>query len=116
MQSRQDSLAIAGPSDAQGVAELEQQRRRVAALRQHSFFQLRVHLRRGRNLVAMDKGGTSDPYVKFKAAGRLLHKSRTIQRDLNPVWDETFTLPIEDPFAPVYLKVSSLLISTTTTS
>lgn len=35
----------------------EKKRRRESALRQHSFFQLRLHLRRGRNLVARDKTG-----------------------------------------------------------
>nr|CAD7452289.1 unnamed protein product [Timema tahoe] len=49
--------------------------------------------------------GTSDPYVKFKVGGRLLYKSRTIYRDLNPVWEETFTIPVEDPFMPVHIKV-----------
>lgn len=49
--------------------------------------------------------GTSDPYVKFKISGRLLYKSKTVYRDLNPSWDETFTLPIEDPFEPVQCKV-----------
>ena len=49
--------------------------------------------------------GTSDPYVKFKIGGRLLYKSKTIYRELNPVWDESFTLPIEDPFMPVHIKV-----------
>lgn len=53
----------------------------------------------------MDKNGTSDPYVKFKMNGRLLYKSRTVHRDLNPKWDETFVLPIEDPFQPVCIKV-----------
>lgn len=80
-------------------------RKRESSLRQHSFFQLRVHLRRGVDLVARDKGGTSDPYVKFKVGGRLLYKSKTIYRELNPVWDESFTLPIEDPFMPVHIKV-----------
>ena len=50
--------------------------------------------------------GLSDPYVKFKVSGKLLYKSKIIYRDLNPVWDETFTLPIEDPFVPVQIKVS----------
>lgn len=50
--------------------------------------------------------GFSDPYVKFKIAGRLMYKSKTVYRDLNPVWDETFTLPIEDPFEPVLCKVT----------
>ncbi|KAK4885660.1 hypothetical protein RN001_001931 [Aquatica leii] len=80
-------------------------RRRETALRQHSFFQLRVHLRKGQGLVAMDKNGTSDPYVKFKCGGRLIYKSKTVYRDLNPVWDESFTTPIEDPFIPIQIKV-----------
>ncbi|CAB3370492.1 Hypothetical predicted protein [Cloeon dipterum] len=83
----------------------EDQRRRETCLRQHSFFQLRVHLKRGKDLVAKDTGGTSDPYVKFKIGGRMLYKSKTIYRNLNPVWDEVFTLPIEDPFLPVHIKV-----------
>lgn len=83
----------------------EQQRRREAQLRQHSFFQLRVHLISGSDLVAMDKNGTSDPYVKFKLNGRMLHKSKTVHRDLNPVWDETFVVPVEDPFQPINVKV-----------
>lgn len=49
--------------------------------------------------------GTSDPYVKFKLNGRLLHKSKTVHRDLNPVWDETFVVPIEDPFQSIHIKV-----------
>ncbi|KAF7989203.1 hypothetical protein HCN44_007733 [Aphidius gifuensis] len=73
----------------------EAARHRELALRQHAFFQLHLHLRRGTNLVAMDRCGASDPYVKIKCAGRLLHKSRTVQRELNPVWDEIITLPIE---------------------
>ncbi|KAI8423758.1 hypothetical protein MSG28_012782 [Choristoneura fumiferana] len=85
----------------------ESQRHREQQLRQYSFFQLRVHLKRGQNLVAMDKNGTSDPYVKFKVGGRLLHKSKIVYRDLNPVWDECFTVPIEDPFTPVQIKAAS---------
>ncbi|XP_065220032.1 multiple C2 and transmembrane domain-containing protein isoform X2 [Planococcus citri] len=78
---------------------------RETALRQYSFFQLRIHLKCGRNLIAKDKSGTSDPYVKFKINGKLVYKSKTIYRDLNPLWDESFTLPIEDPFLPVQIKV-----------
>ncbi|XP_037928504.1 multiple C2 and transmembrane domain-containing protein-like isoform X1 [Teleopsis dalmanni] len=80
-------------------------RKKEAQLRQYVFFQLRVHLKSGNDLVAMDKNGLSDPYVKFKVGGRLLHKSRTIHRDLNPIWDEVFTVPIEDPFQSIIVKV-----------
>ncbi|XP_051162976.1 multiple C2 and transmembrane domain-containing protein isoform X1 [Leptopilina boulardi] len=83
----------------------EQTRRRELALRQHAFFQLRLHIKRGANLVAMDRCGASDPYVKIKSAGRLLHKTRTVHRDLNPTWDESITLPIEDPFQTINIKV-----------
>ncbi|XP_016839970.1 multiple C2 and transmembrane domain-containing protein isoform X2 [Nasonia vitripennis] len=88
-----------------GILQDESARRRELALRQHAFFQLRLHIRRGANLVAMDRCGASDPYVKIKCSGRLLHKSRTVHRELNPVWDESVTLPIEDPFQPLNFKV-----------
>ncbi|XP_014246245.1 multiple C2 and transmembrane domain-containing protein isoform X2 [Cimex lectularius] len=91
--------------DPSVIAADESKRRRESALRQHSFFQLRVYLKRGKDLIARDKSGTSDPYVKFKVQGRLLFKSKIIYRDLNPVWDENFVIPIEDPFIPVHLKV-----------
>lgn len=128
----------------------EQQRKREATLRQHVFFQLRIHLISGHDLKPMDKNGlcfnykpyslysfqmvvegtlikeivhtplfisphnknyacacvgTSDPYVKFKLNGRLLYKSKTVHKDLNPVWDETFIVPIEDPFQSIQIKV-----------
>ncbi|XP_045134020.1 multiple C2 and transmembrane domain-containing protein-like isoform X3 [Portunus trituberculatus] len=78
---------------------------RQRALRQHSFFQLHIHLKRGQDLVARDACGTSDPYVKFKVAGKLAYKSKTVYKDLNPTWDESFTVGIEDPFEPVSVKV-----------
>ncbi|XP_062532774.1 multiple C2 and transmembrane domain-containing protein isoform X1 [Bombyx mori] len=97
------------PPELMQLEQDETQRLREQHLRQYAFFQLRVHLKRGQNLLAMDKNGllsgTSDPYVKFKAGGRLLHKSRIVYRDLNPVWDECFTVPVEDPFQPVQIKV-----------
>jgi Ca2+-dependent lipid-binding protein len=53
----------------------------------------------------MDKSGTSDPYVKFKQGGRLLFKSKIVHKELNPTFDETFSVPIEDPFQPINIKV-----------
>lgn len=87
------------------LQEEDKKRKRESQLRKYVFFQLRIHLKCGTNLVAMDKNGLSDPYVKFKIGGRLIHKSKTIHRELNPIWDEVFVTPIEDPFLPINIKV-----------
>uniref|UniRef100_A0A4W3H6Z8 Multiple C2 and transmembrane domain containing 2 n=2 Tax=Callorhinchus milii TaxID=7868 RepID=A0A4W3H6Z8_CALMI len=49
--------------------------------------------------------GTSDPYVKFKLAGKTLFKSRIIYKNLNPRWDETFTVPVRNLNQKLYIKV-----------
>ena len=49
--------------------------------------------------------GTSDPYVKFKINGKQCYKSRIVYKNLNPKWDETFCVPIEDPYTPMHVKV-----------
>lgn len=40
--------------------------------------------------------GSSDPYVKFKWRQKLVYKSNTIFKNLNPNWDEKFSLLIDD--------------------
>ncbi|KAF0292523.1 Multiple C2 and transmembrane domain-containing protein [Amphibalanus amphitrite] len=76
-----------------------------AALRQHEFFVLDVYLKHGRNLPAMDNSGTSDPYVKFKLGGKVVCKSKIVYKTLNPLWDEWFQIPIDDPYVPLQIKV-----------
>ncbi|ELT94467.1 hypothetical protein CAPTEDRAFT_227763 [Capitella teleta] len=66
---------------------------------------MEVILKEGRDLVIRDSCGTSDPYVKFKIGNRQVYKSRTIFKNLNPKWEEKFTIPIEDPFRPISLRV-----------
>ncbi|XP_063781795.1 multiple C2 and transmembrane domain-containing protein 2 isoform X2 [Pseudophryne corroboree] len=66
---------------------------------------LTIHLREGRNLVIRDRSGTSDPYVKFKLNKKTLYKSKVIYKNLNPVWDETFVLPIQNLEQKLHLKV-----------
>uniref|UniRef100_A0A4W3JC64 Multiple C2 and transmembrane domain containing 1 n=1 Tax=Callorhinchus milii TaxID=7868 RepID=A0A4W3JC64_CALMI len=48
---------------------------------------------------------TSDPYVKFKIAGKEVFRSKTIHKNLNPVWNEETTLLIENIAEPLYVKV-----------
>ncbi|KAM4749038.1 multiple C2 and transmembrane domain-containing protein 2 [Rhinophrynus dorsalis] len=66
---------------------------------------LTIHLKDGRNLVIRDRSGTSDPYVKFKLNKKTLYKSKVIYKNLNPVWDETFVLPIQSLDQKLHLKV-----------
>ncbi|XP_065945197.1 multiple C2 and transmembrane domain-containing protein 1 isoform X1 [Magallana gigas] len=79
-------------------------RQRRHELMQHSFFHLDVWLKEGKDLVVRDSSGTSDPYVKFKIGNKQYYKSRTVYKNLNPKWDEKFTIPIEDVFKPVSVK------------
>ena len=54
---------------------------------------LRVRLSHALNLRTRDANGFSDPYVKLRLgnAKATEKKSKTIQKSLNPRWDEDFT-------------------------
>ncbi|XP_003786030.1 multiple C2 and transmembrane domain-containing protein 1 [Otolemur garnettii] len=69
------------------------------------MYQLDVTLRRGQSLAARDRGGTSDPYVKFKIGGKEVFRSKIIHKNLNPVWDETACLLVDHLREPLYIKV-----------
>ena len=51
-----------------------------------------VHLRSAANLRSADRGGYSDPYVKLKV-NATEHKSKVIDKSLNPTWDERVRQP-----------------------
>ncbi|XP_054612484.1 multiple C2 and transmembrane domain-containing protein 1-like isoform X2 [Dunckerocampus dactyliophorus] len=69
------------------------------------MYRLEVELRRGHNLAVRDRGGSSDPYVKLKVAGKEVFRSRTIRKNLNPVWDEKTTVLVDSLSEPLYVKV-----------
>uniref|UniRef100_A0AAY4AMH7 C2 domain-containing protein n=1 Tax=Denticeps clupeoides TaxID=299321 RepID=A0AAY4AMH7_9TELE len=69
------------------------------------MYQLDITLKRGHGLAIRDRGGTSDPYVKFKIAGKEVFRSKTIHKNLNPVWDEKVTLLVDNLREPLYVKV-----------
>uniref|UniRef100_A0A8B9L3Z8 C2 domain-containing protein n=1 Tax=Astyanax mexicanus TaxID=7994 RepID=A0A8B9L3Z8_ASTMX len=64
-----------------------------------------INLREGRDLVIRDRCGTSDPYVKFKLDGKTLYKSKVVYKNLNPVWNESFSYPIRDLQQKLDIKV-----------
>ncbi|XP_071658230.1 multiple C2 and transmembrane domain-containing protein 1 isoform X3 [Patagioenas fasciata] len=69
------------------------------------MYQLDITLKRGQNLAARDRGGTSDPYVKFKLGGKEVFRSKTIHKNLNPVWEEKASILIDNPRGDLYVKV-----------
>ncbi|XP_029018208.1 multiple C2 and transmembrane domain-containing protein 1 isoform X2 [Betta splendens] len=70
-----------------------------------AMYQLDIVLKKGSNLAIRDRTGTSDPYVKFKIAGKEVFRSKTIHKNLNPVWDERVSLHVETLRDPLYVKV-----------
>ncbi|XP_047229574.1 multiple C2 and transmembrane domain-containing protein 1 isoform X4 [Girardinichthys multiradiatus] len=69
------------------------------------MYKLEIELKRGHNLAIRDRGGSSDPYVKFKLAGKEVFRSKIIHKNLNPVWDEKTTLVVDSLSEPLYVKV-----------
>lgn len=98
------------------------------------MYTLEVELKRGHNLAVRDRGGaaphlfvcslllfldlltcvfdcsfpgSSDPYVKFKLAGKEVFRSKTIHKNLNPVWEQKTTLIVDGLSEPLYVKVGT---------
>ncbi|KAM9693432.1 multiple C2 and transmembrane domain-containing protein 1 isoform 9-T9 [Trichechus inunguis] len=69
------------------------------------MYQLDITLRRGQSLAARDRGGTSDPYVKFKIGGKEVFRSKIIHKTLNPVWEEKACILVDHLREPLYIKV-----------
>nr|CAH0111794.1 unnamed protein product [Daphnia galeata] len=68
-------------------------------------FRLHVVLKQGRDLAAKDSCGTSDPYVKFKLGSKVIYRSKTVYRDLNPIWEEDFDVHLDDLNTPLHIRV-----------
>ncbi|XP_056334371.1 multiple C2 and transmembrane domain-containing protein 2 isoform X2 [Danio aesculapii] len=66
---------------------------------------LTINLKEGRNLVVRDRSGTSDPFIKFKLDGKHIYKSKVVNKNLNPTWNESFSLPVRDLDQTLHLKV-----------
>ncbi|XP_043716121.1 synaptotagmin-5 isoform X2 [Telopea speciosissima] len=56
----------------------------------------------GKDLIAKDRSGNCDPYVKLQY-GKALHKTRTIPHAMNPVWNQMFEF--DEVGGGEYLKI-----------
>lgn len=64
---------------------------------------LRVRVKKGINLAVRDLS-SSDPYVVVKMGKQKL-KTRVINKNVNPEWNEDLTLSVQDPNLPIKLTV-----------
>jgi len=98
VQDHKTGLAVAGGVAAVGLVaagayayhEHEEEKKQNASLTH-----LNILLISGHELLAKDFGGTSDPYVVFKQ-GHCSVKSKVINKNLNPIWNEQLKLAILD--------------------
>lgn len=70
-----------------------------------SFFSVEGEIVAGHGLIARDKSGTSDPYVKVKLRQKCVYKSKIVYRNLNPTWNEVFQLAVDDVNTELVFKV-----------
>uniref|UniRef100_A0A672NJS9 Multiple C2 and transmembrane domain-containing protein 2-like n=1 Tax=Sinocyclocheilus grahami TaxID=75366 RepID=A0A672NJS9_SINGR len=82
-----------------------------ASAQQKFQYLLTINLKEGKNLVIRDRSGTSDPFVKFKLDGKNIYKSKVVNKNLNPTWNESFSFPVRDLDQTLHLKVFILAIS-----
>ena len=64
-----------------------------------------VCIERGKDLAVKDLNGTSDPYVKVYYGTEEKYRTITISKNLNPVWNEKFTLFTDDLNIPLYFSI-----------
>ncbi|OQR72694.1 BAI1-associated protein 3-like, partial [Tropilaelaps mercedesae] len=97
------------------IERLERQNDRIEAIREgahpYGFLAVKaailyldqivyVHVLRARNLVAMDRSGSSDPYVKVELMPRNLFagvgfkKTQIVKNTLNPIWGEELSFKV----------------------
>ena len=84
--------ADAAPSEAPRRAmELPAQHGPAVWLADNAAGVLKVVLERASKVLAMDRGGTSDPYAVILCGGAR-EKSKVVYKTLDPVWNQTFEL------------------------
>jgi Ca2+-dependent lipid-binding protein len=64
-----------------------------------------ICIERGKDLSVKDLNGTSDPYVKVYYGTEEKYISNTVTKNLNPVWNEKFTLFTDDLNIPIYFYI-----------
>jgi hypothetical protein len=64
--------------------------------RSQSIAVLQITIRSARDVLAMDRSGTSDPYC-IARLGEQVYQTQIVPRTLNPVWEESFEFIVLKP-------------------
>jgi hypothetical protein len=64
-----------------------------------------ICIERGIELSVKDIGGTSDPYVRVCYGTEEKYTTNTVTKNLNPIWNEKFTIFTHDLNVPLYFNV-----------
>ncbi|KAI9275987.1 C2 domain-containing protein [Sporodiniella umbellata] len=103
------SQSIRQADDASSIASRESTQSSTTATQPRSIGDetatIKVQLLEARQLKAMDRGGTSDPYCRVRIGSKVVHKTRHIKKTLTPQWNETFTATISPKREALDLKV-----------
>ncbi|CAO3643790.1 unnamed protein product [Cunninghamella blakesleeana] len=70
---------------------------------------LQIHLLEARNLKAMDRGGTSDPYARVRMGNKQVFKTSCIKKTLTPTWNENFKNRAENGKIDIKVKDKNTL-------
>lgn len=66
---------------------------------------LTLHLIEAKDLIANDRGGTSDPYVRVRINKKEIYKTQHIKKTLTPRWDDSVQIP-NPSGAPLMIDLS----------
>jgi len=64
-----------------------------------------ILIEKGKDLSSKDVNGTSDPYIKVFYGTEEKYTTSTVIKNLNPTWNEKFTIFTEDLYIPLYFHV-----------
>ncbi|KAI9299061.1 hypothetical protein K502DRAFT_322489 [Neoconidiobolus thromboides FSU 785] len=57
-----------------------------------SGYSVKITLLDGKDLIAADRNGYSDPYIKVMKEKKLIYKTKVLKKTRNPHWDESFII------------------------
>ncbi|KAL5271451.1 hypothetical protein ACHWQZ_G001920 [Mnemiopsis leidyi] len=75
------------------------------AISEGECYRITLVIIKANDLAAMDSNGLSDPFVELVLHKDLVLKTKTINKTVNPVWNEKFTLYIDDRSALANIQV-----------